>query len=165
MRNFDLATCSICGGTGWGSLFLTPDTIAGETVMVNVFAPCREHGPSIAPDRIEIPVREHRGPELGRDFVVVDDVCLAGEPAVNGRCGDLDCVCAPSIVPASARVIQGSLDRAHDESERYFVCEDHLDGTFTLMADVGYKLLIRIPKSGWSLIGTLPFPIKPEIAA
>jgi hypothetical protein len=165
MRTFDLASCAICGGTGWGSQYSTPQTIAGDSVLVAVYAPCREHGPRLVPDRIKIPVRENRGPELGRDFVLVEDVCLAGEIAVNGRCGDLDCVCAPSVVPSGARVVRAPLDHGADESERFFVCEDHLDGTFTLMADVGYKLLLRIPKSGWSLIGTLPFPIEPEVVA
>jgi hypothetical protein len=151
----------ICGGSGWGSHFLTPVTRDAVTVMMAVFGPCPTHGPELAPDRIEIPVGENRGPELGRDFVVIHDVCLAGEPAVNGRCADLDCVCAPSVLPSGTRVRQA----ADDAGTPFLVCEDYLDDTFTVMAEVGHKLHIRTAKSGWQLVGTLAFPIEPEVVS
>lgn len=160
MRPFDLSACVICGGSGWGAHFLSPVIRDAVAVLMAVFGPCPEHGPELAHDRIEIPVHEKRGPELGRDFVVIHDVCLAGEPAVNSRCGDLDCVCAPSVLPAGTRVRQ-----AADPATLFLVCEDHLDDTFTVMAEVGHKLHIRTAKSGWSLVGTLAFPIDPEVVS
>jgi len=98
-------SCVICRGNGWQSPHAVParaDAQRGD--LIAIWMPCSECWDTVpVPDNIKIPIGSGR-PIYGTHWTWTVDVCRAGNPAVNERCGDLRCVCAPTIVPALSRV-------------------------------------------------------------
>lgn len=150
-------SCVICNGTGWGTLYSVPVSAAEpHGKMYDVFQPCSDHPPQMVPDRVLILRDAKRIPTKGVDFVRISDACLAGEPAINGQCGDLTCVCAPSTVDASARVVR--MDDLWEQN--VYLASDDQGETFTLypLKREAGRMLIREPKAGWRLVGIRAFP-------
>lgn len=66
-------------------------------------------------------------------MAIVIDVCIAGEPAINGVCGDPECVCAPVVYCEECGATRKEIERAGVvdgiccEDSRFDVCPDCFD--------------------------------------
>lgn len=152
-----LLKCVLCADTGWSSPYSTPR----NGVLYRVLVPCSVHGASSdVPDAIELPTDRQRVPQLGVDFVVVEGKCACGAASRNGVCVDLACERSTGRLRCGARVWVHDASVPGADDGVYAVCEDHGDGTMTVITydNRPGRMLIRIPRAGWAALGFPPFP-------